>query len=71
MPESKIQPKRKQVFLENPYDLETVFETLSIASDNNKELVYMDRLISALRLTPTIELADLNYKILQDLGILK
>lgn len=72
MPESKIQPqKRKQVFLENPYDIETVFESLSIASDNNKELVYMDKFIASIRSNPLIELADLNYNILKELNILK
>lgn len=65
------QESRRKVFLENPYDLETVFESLSIASDHDKELIYMDRLLATLRLDPYIELTTLNYNILQDLGMLK
>ncbi len=60
----------KRVFLENPYDLETVFESLNIASDHDKELLYMDRLIAILRLDPTIDLTELNFKILSSLNII-
>lgn len=61
----------KRVFLESPYDIETVFESLSIASRHDKELVYMDRLIAHLRLDPIGDLTEINYNILRELGILK
>jgi hypothetical protein len=61
----------KRVFCENPYDIETLFESLSIASSNDKELIYMDRLISTLRLDPLGDITTINYKILKELQLIK
>jgi hypothetical protein len=67
----KTQSKaRPQIFEENPYDIETIFESLSIASVNDKELLYIDKLITAIRQTPDCDLTNINYKILEDLKIL-
>jgi len=33
---------KSRVFCENPYDLETYFESLSIASNYDKELIFVD-----------------------------
>lgn len=63
--------KKRQIFLESPYDVETVFESLSIASRHDKEFLYMDRLLATLRLDPDGDLTNINYNILRDLGILK
>lgn len=73
MQEKSIKKKVKatRVFSENPYDLETIFETLSIASRNDKELIYIDRLIAELRLNPEGDLTNINYRILLDLGLIK
>lgn len=60
-----------RVFCENPYDLETLFESLTIASENDKELIFVDRLISLLRLDPQADIANLSFKILKDLDIIK
>jgi len=60
-----------RVLCENPYDLENVFESLSIASRNDKELIYMDRLIAHLRLDPLAEITTINYKILTELELIK
>ncbi len=68
---SQTKSPRPKVFLENPYDLETVFESLSIASNHDKELIYMDRLLATIRLDPTGDLTTINYNILRELGILK
>lgn len=65
----KVAPTR--ILRENPYDIETFFESFSIASKNEKELIYIDRLISALRLNPFGDLTEINYKILMDLGLIK
>ena len=67
---AKQQPKKK-IFLESPYDIETIFESLSIASHNDKELIYMDRLIATIRLDPEGDLTNINYRILKDLNLLK
>lgn len=65
-------PKReRRIFLENPYDIETVFESLSVAADHDKELEYMDKLLATIRLDPKGDLTNINYNILRDLGILK
>jgi hypothetical protein len=63
--------EKRQIFLENPYDIETVFESLSIASYNDKEFIYMDRLISYLRMDPEEDLTNINFKILNELKLLK
>lgn len=65
----KVTPTR--ILCENPYDLEIFFESLSIASKNEKELIYMDRLITSIRLDPFGDLTSINYKILHDLGLIK
>lgn len=62
---------KRQIFLENPYDIETVFEALSIASYNDQEFIYMDRLISYLRMDPEEDLTNINFKILKELKLLK
>jgi hypothetical protein len=61
---------KKIIFLENPYDVETLFESLEIAGSQGKELLYMDRLIATIRLDPEADLTNLNYKILHDLNLL-
>lgn len=65
----KVTPTR--ILYENPYDIETFFESFSIASKNEKELIYIDRLITSLRLDPYGDLTAINYKILMDLGLIK
>jgi hypothetical protein len=66
----KKKTQSRQIFLENPYDIETVFEALSIASNKDKEFIYMDRLVSYLRMSPEEDLTSINFKILQDLNLL-
>lgn len=61
---------KRSIFLENPYDLEAVFESLEIASKQGKELVYMDRLLATLRLDPEGDLVNINYRILHDMQLL-
>ena len=68
---SKATTQPQRIFLENPYDIETVFESLSIAANHDKELLYVDRLIAHLRLDPLADLTTLNYNILRDLEVLK
>jgi hypothetical protein len=60
-----------RIFFENPYDLETVFESLSIASDHGKELLFMDKFILYLRLHPQESTANVCYDVLRSLDILK
>lgn len=59
---------RRAVFSENPYDVETIFESLSVASDNNMELIFMDRLINRLRNCPECDITNLSFEILRDLN---
>lgn len=73
MSEKKIKEhkgKKKQLLLENPYDLETFFESLSISSENEKELLFVDRLIAGIRLDPEVEITELSYKILTELKLM-
>lgn len=66
--QKKNETNERQVFFENPYDIETVFEALSAASDSNMELLYMDRLLYVLRSDPACDITDVSYKILKELG---
>lgn len=60
-----------KIFYENPYDLQTIFESLKIAQNNNRDLIYLDLLITNLRINPKLDITNLNYNILRDLGLLK
>lgn len=60
-----------RIFYENPYDIETFFEGLTIASKNNKELQYIDRFITHLRLDPTQEVSAITFNILRDFELIK
>lgn len=62
---------RRTIFLENPYDVETIYESIKIASKHNKELLYMDRLLATLRLDPEGDLININFRILNDMQLLK
>lgn len=62
---------KRTLFLENPYDIETVYESLQIASKQGKELIYMDRLLATLRLDPDGDITNINYRLLHDLKLLK
>jgi hypothetical protein len=63
--------KKVNFFLENPYDMQSILDSLEIAKKQNKELVYMDRLIATLRLDPEGDVVNINYRILLDLKLLK
>ena len=70
--ENKNKEKRvHRIFYENPYDIETFFEGLTVASNHGKELQYIDRFITHLRLDPTQEVTAITFNILRDFGIIK
>ena len=73
MPEKSIKKRAKaaRVFCENPYELETIFQSLSIASNGDKELLYFDRLIAEIRSNPSGDLTNINFKILTELELIK
>jgi|SaaInlV_125m_DNA_1040241.scaffolds.fasta_scaffold139861_2 hypothetical protein len=60
----------KQLFFDNPYDVETFFEGMTIAKNHGMELQYIDRLVAYIRLDPTGELTTLVYSCLRDLKII-
>ena len=67
----KHQNSPSRIFYENPYDLETLFEALSAASEENKELIFVDRLVTFLRLDPQADITNISFKVLKDLEIMK
>lgn len=73
MSEKKIkeQQGKKTILLENPYDLETIFESISIASTHDKELLFVDKLIGYVRLDPECEITEVCYNILRELNLLQ
>ena len=60
-----------RIFLENPYDLETIFESLSISTDHGKELLFMDKFVAYIRANPEEDVTNVCYNILRALNILK
>lgn len=68
--EQKKNSTKSKVFCENPYDLETLFESLSISSDRNKELLFIDKFIAYLRLDPQVDITEISFKILKDLDLI-
>lgn len=62
---------RFPIFLENPYDVQTILDCIKIAKTNNKELLFMDRLLATLRLDPEGDIVNISYRILLDLNLLK
>jgi hypothetical protein len=70
MKQQKKEKLHSRILLENPYDIETLLEAIVIASQNSKEIIFMDRLISHMRLNPTIDTTELSYNILRELEIL-
>jgi hypothetical protein len=59
----------KRIFLESSYDIETIFEAFSVASEHDKELQFMDRLIANLRMQPDGDLVEISYNILRSLNL--
>ena len=55
---------------EEPYDIETVFCALKIASDGRKEMIFMDRLLNYIRANPNSNLSDASFEILKSLRLL-
>jgi hypothetical protein len=63
--------KRNIFFLENPHDVQCVLDCIKIAKTQNKELLYMDRLLGTLRLDPEGDVINISYRILLDMGLMK
>lgn len=60
-----------RIFYGNPYDVETFLEGISIASHHNKELLFVDRFVTYLRLDPERDVTDVVFNILRDFDIIK
>lgn len=63
--------QRVQIFLENPYDVQCVMDCMKIAKAQNKELVYLDKLLATLRIDSEGDIINISYRILMDLKLLK
>lgn len=64
-------PRNERVFLENPYDIETIFDALKIARTEDKEFFFMDQLIGTLRLDPMADTTDVAHRILKKFNLIK
>ena len=62
--------KNKKIFSEKTADIETIFESLSVASSGDKELLYMDMLISHLRADSSSDLTETSFNILRKLKLI-
>jgi hypothetical protein len=63
--------QRVQIFLENPYDVQCIVDCMKIAKTQNKDLVFLDKLLATLRLDPEGDIVNISYRILLDLQLLK
>jgi hypothetical protein len=66
MPTQKV-----QIFMENPYDVQCVMDCMKIAKTQNKELVFMDKLLATVRVDSECDIVNVSYRILMDLKLLK
>lgn len=66
----KEERAKKPLFFENPYDIETFFESMTVASQKDMELQYIDRLVAYIRMDPTAELSTLCFNSLRDLKLI-
>lgn len=58
-------------FKEDPYDIETLIEAIHMASLENKELLFLDKLLTEIKETPSNNTVDVSYRILRELEVLK
>lgn len=71
MKQKKKEKPHSRVLLENPYDIETLLESLLIASHHGKDIIFMDSFTAQLRKNPDADITELSYNILRDLNLLK
>ena len=62
---------RMQIFAENPYDVQCIMECMKIAKAQNKELIFLDKLLATLRIDSEGDIVNISYRILMDLKLLK
>ncbi len=62
--------RNERVFLENPYDIETIMDAMKIAAMENKELCFLDQLIGTLHLDPLGDTTDISHRILRKLQLM-
>ena len=58
------------IFLENPYDVQSILDSLEIAKTHNQEFIYIDRLLATLRFDPEGDIVNISYRILMDLNLI-
>jgi hypothetical protein len=63
--------QRVQIFMENPYDVQCIMDCMRIAKTQNKDLVFLDKLVATLRLDSETDIVNASYRILLDLQLLK
>jgi len=60
----------RRVYLENPYDIETIFDALKIARRGDKDMWFLDQLIGTIRLDPLCDTTDVAFRILKKLDLI-
>lgn len=63
--------QRKKLFKENIHDIETLLEALSIASDCEKDLFFIDSFIQEMRKNSDADLVEISFKILSELDLMR
>lgn len=71
MKQEKKEKLHRNILLENPYDTETILESIIIAAKDGKDILFVDKLIANLRQDPKTDTVELSYNILRELELLK
>lgn len=72
MSTKKYTPKSQiPAFKEDPYDLETLLESIHMSSLENKELLFLDKFITNIKENPDDNTVEVSYRVLRELDILR
>lgn len=69
---TKPKKAKQPIFYENPYDIETFIEGCTIASKQNREFQFIDRVLTHMRIDPLQEVSTVVFNVLtKDLELMK
>lgn len=68
---TNVTTQDNNILKENPYDIETLIETIDMAADFGLEFSVLDDIITHLRKNPSANISEICFKTLQDLNLMK
>ena len=70
MSQAKNQKREIRIFNEDPYDLETLVDSINVAAAEGKEYLFLDMLVSSLRKQPQEDITELSFNTLRHLKLI-